>query len=680
MKNINISVKFVPLGLLFLNLISFAPLIPRLGLYWDDWPSLWFLHYYGPGVFPDVFTIDRPAQGWLFILTTGLVGESMVAWQLFGILTRWISCLSLWWVLRLIWPKRIIEATWITFLFAVYPGFNQQYIPITYSHMSIMLSIFLISIATMILAYQKHKWFWPLILFSLSTSAVTMFTLEYFVGLELLRPVILLMISNKDSGKTGKRIVIALKRWLPYLFILIAFFIWRITNKTPRGQVTLLDDLHKNPFTTVADLLKTVISDMYKSSILAWAQTINFQTLLTYRTTIIILVGFLILTAAILTIFFMMRLDSGQKSDQEPDQNIPLRWELQSIFLGIYSLLIGGWPIWATNLKIDLKFPWDRFTLMMMLGASLLLVGLVFLITRNRLQSSIILGIIVGLSVGMHFQTGLTYMRDWNYQKAFFWQLVWRAPEIKPGTVLITSKLPFLYVTDNSLTAPINWTYAPENYTRQMPYGLINIDARLGRNLTSLEEDTPIHQPYRATSFEGSTSQALIMYYSPEHCLKMIDPELDRFWPYKPGFIPEAMHLSDTDLIMIDSEKTAFPPAQVFGAEPEPDWCYYFEKAELARQSEEWDKVAQFGDKALKLEKVYNKKNASELITFIQGYAHVGRWGEAEKLSVEANRHSNIIKDSLCEVWSELAVNTPVSENQRSAIEKINNKLHCNIP
>lgn len=671
----------VPFALLALCIISFGTLIPKLGLYWDDWPSLWFIHFFGPTVFPDVFTTDRPTLGWIFMLTTWLMGESMLAWHLFAIITRWLSGVALWWVLRLIWPRRIIEVTWIAFLFVVYPGFKQQLIPITYSHMFIMLTIFLLSLGTMILAYRKPRWFWPLILTSLFTSAMTLFTLEYYVGLELLRPVILLLTDDKERESFRTRLLLSLKRWLPYIFILLLFLLWRMTNKTPRGQITLLNDLRTNPITTIVDLTRTIFLDIFESSVLAWIQTINPQELLAYRTTILLVIVGIILITSALTIFFMLKLRSDVRTVDVPKQSSPLRWEYQAILLGIYSLIIGGWPIWATNLKMDLFFPWDRFTLMMMLGAALLLVGLVFLITRTRLQSTLILAVIVGLSVGMHFQTGLSYMRDWNFQKAFFWQLVWRAPDIEPGTLLLTSKLPFQYATDNSLTAPLNWTYAPENYTRQMPYGFVNIDARLGNMLSDLEEATPLHQPYRATSFDGSTSQALLIHYSPEICLKVIDPEADRFWPYQPGFIPSAIHLSDRELIITDPEQAARPPIQVFGPEPtHEDWCYFFEKAELSRQKGNWEHVAELGDEALQLDKEFNKKNASELVTYIEGYAHVGRWQDAVGLSTDLVKYSEIMRNPLCNIWKELSQNTSPDEGQRAAIAAINNKLNCDIP
>ena len=84
---------------------------------------------------------------------------------------------------------------------------------------------------------------------------------------------------------------------------------------------------------------------------------------------------------------------------------------MQAIFLGLYALVIAGLPVWVTNLKIALFFPWDRFTMPMMIGASILLVGLIELLTWKRLQSAILVGIAVGIAAGMHFQTALLFAK-----------------------------------------------------------------------------------------------------------------------------------------------------------------------------------------------------------------------------------------------------------------------------
>ncbi len=680
MKNISFSIKTVPIALFFLGLICFALLIPRIGLYWDDWPSLWFYHIFGSTIFPDVFASDRPVQGWLWVLTTGILGESIEAWQLFGIFSRWLSCLAVWWTLRLIWPQRSIEITWIAFLFMVYPGFSQQLIPMTYSHMFLVLAAVFFSFGTMIWAYRKPEWFWPLISISLLTSILSMFTLEYFVGLELLRPVFLWLTLEEGEANFRKRAATVLKRWLPYLLLMAAFLIWRNLQPTPRANILIFDRLRSDPVAAIIELGRTVLQDIFEGSVLAWVQVFNFSKLLVYRRSIILLCAIIVITSSVVTIFYLVKLRSPNELSQETISTSKTRWGIQAIFLGIYALFIAGWPFWVTDLLIDLRFPWDRFTLAMMFGASVLIAGIISLLTKKRITSAIITGVLVGLAVGVHFETGLAYMREWNYQKAFFWQMVWRAPHIQPGTTILTSRLPFKMTTDNSLIAPLNWIYAPDNSSNQMPYLMLNLDGRLNKELSNLEEGEQIQYPYRATHFEGTSSQAILLFYSPEHCLKVINPELDQYWPYQPGFIPDAFGLSNPGLIIGDPETSAQPPASVFGTEPSPDWCYYFEKAELARQFGDWEQAAEYADKALRLDKSFNRKNIAELLTFIEAYAHNGQWDKAVQLSIEANRYPEIMQDSICQSWYRIQINNPVSVKKESALDRIKTKLDCDFP
>ncbi len=257
----------IPAGLLILCALSFGSLIFSLGLYWDDWPSLWFLHFFGPRVFPLAFAADRPVQGWLFVLTTSLVGESLLAWQIFGILTRWLSGLALGWMLVSVWPQRKPQVLWVTVLFLLYPGFMQQYIPITYGHQFLILSLFFFSMGLMVWSVRKPELYWLLTFASLLSALLTMFALEYFYGLELLRPVFLWLalgnvgqvVGQAASLTARQRLWLTLRRWLPY-FILDAFFLaWRLTHSTPRGEVTLFKNLSLAPAATLAELVRTIL-------------------------------------------------------------------------------------------------------------------------------------------------------------------------------------------------------------------------------------------------------------------------------------------------------------------------------------------------------------------------------------------------------------------------------------
>ncbi|MBI3739630.1 MAG: hypothetical protein HY258_11335 [Chloroflexi bacterium] len=60
------------------------------------------------------------------------------------------------------------------------------------------------------------------------------------------------------------------------------------------------------------------------------------------------------------------------------------------------------------------------------------------------------------------------------------------------------------------------------------------------------------------------------------------------------------------------------PPEAVFGPEPEHGWCYYYQKASLARQQGDWNKVAKLGDEALS--QGYYPGDSIEWFPFLQAY------------------------------------------------------------
>jgi hypothetical protein len=681
MKKITFRSWTIPLALLLICLISFGPMLPRLGFYWDDWPSIWFLHFFGPAVFRDSFAIDRPLLAWVFMLTTSVIGESPLAWQVFGLFTRWLSCVVLWWTLRQLWPRQPVQVAWIALLFAVYPGFRQGYISVTYSNVFLVLSIFLFSFGSMLLALRKRRWFWPLMALSVSSSALSAFISEYFIGLELLRPVILWLALKDSVSSKSQRLKKTLLLWSPYLLILVVFLIWRIFfHESPRGRLIIFDQLSAAPIQSLLSLGKTILLDLAEVFALAWAKTVYLPRLSGFSWLPILAYALVVIFAAALTIFYLSRLRDETQLDPSQARKIDKSWARQDILLGLFTLFIAGWPVWVTNLHIELQFAWDRFTLPMMLGASMLLAGLVGLVCRTRRQGAVLIGVAIGLAAGMHFYDGVIFRQEWLAQQAFFWQLAWRAPEIQPGTTLLTSALPFTYYSDNSLTAPLDWTYAPEDSSRQLPYVLMDIEARLGTQFPGFEPGLEINQPYRAASFKGSTSQAVVLFYEPPRCLKVMHPQFDLNLPYKPLYIPEALLLSNPGLIHDDFQQPARPPAPFFGTEPARDWCYYFEKAELASLNEDWPRVVELGEQALKLGKTFTRETASELVPFIRGYAYTGDWEKALDLSLEAYRASEKMQNMLCAHWFFIQGSTLPSAAREAALDQIRDQIQCNLP
>lgn len=676
MKNLLSRSRHFPIALFVLCLVSFGLLIPWLGFYWDDWPSIWFLHFLGPSGFVDVFASDRPLLGRLFWLTTSLMGESTLSWQLFGFTARWLSALALWWTLHMIWSENTREVSYIAILFAVYPGFSQQFISVTYSHVFLIQAIFFVSLGTMVWAILKPNLYWLLTIVSIILATYTMFSLEYFFGLELLRPVLIWIVLGREIKNKRKRLSRSITQWLPYLLIMFIFLFWRIfIQETPRGEVQIFSKLADDPLGGLIDLFQEIGADIFQASALAWGQTLNFLNLKNFGllpTLMYIIVVLVVAAMAFVYLYNYLKENSEGKQDNS-------KWAKEASLVGIYALLVGGWPFWSTNLPIELRFPWDRFTIPMMLGTSLLLVGIIELLIKSRNLKVVIMSVLVGLAVGIHFQNANVYRREWNSQKAFFWQLSWRAPEIEPGTMVLGSELPFIHFSDNSLTAPFNWTYVPDALPTPMPYLIYAIESRLGNELQELSLDQQIVEPYRATYFTGSTSQALVLYHTPPGCVKILDPETDKRLPQKPKYMSEAMDLSNLNLIT-DSDIPVQPPTQIFGPEPEHDWCYYFEKAELARQYRDWVKVVELGDKARSLDTRLYEVNAPELLPYIEGYAHNGDWDIAYELTRQADQLTFRMERILCSTWSRILENTQPSPERLSVVKQIEQEIECALP
>jgi len=699
-KTACISFLWYPIGTLIICFLCFSSLIFALGLYWDDWPSLWFLHTWGPTIFPQAFASDRPVQGWLWVLTTGVLGESILVWQFFGIITRWLSGLALGWSLYQIWPERKRVITWIVILFLVYPGFLQQYIPMTYSHMFIVQAIFFASLGLMVSAIRANDSspstlrYWTLTSFSVLLTIMSWFTLEYFTGLELLRPYFLWVVvstrrgddatdpihNRKNQRSFYSRVKSVLLYWLPFAISGLFFLVWRIHNITPRANVQIIENLAIYPLITIRNLLFTIFQDLYESTFSAWGQTFTYLNTAGLKQSVILAYSIIVIISVVFTILFLLYSKSVSENKGNPTSKSQTKSALSLIALGFYSLFIAGWPIWATDLFIELRFPWDRFTLVMMVGAAILFIGFLELLIRPLLPKIILIGIAVGLAAGAQFHLAMQYRQEWNDEKAFFQQLSWRVPGIKPGTLLLISDMPFSFVTDNSLTAPINWVYAPGNTSTDMSYLLFDLSARVGNRLPNLEQGTVVQETYRVTNFVGSTSQALVLSFIPPRCLKIIDPIADSKLPNKPDWIRVAMHLSRPELIETHASPPAVLPINLFGPEPPPDWCYYFEKAELSAQNGDWDQVIKLATNAFKLNYPITRENAHELVPFIQGYAHLGKWEDAIHLSLEGNHLSDKMQYLLCDVWYGINQTTPSSPEQMATVSNMKKKFNCTFP
>jgi hypothetical protein len=664
----------VPFILLVVAVLCYGLLIPTLGFFWDDFPLSWIYDTYGVEGIERYFSTNRPYWGVLFRLTMPILGDSPWAWQLFGLFWRWMSAVLLWLLLRKVWRGAPQVSLWASLLFLVYPGFQQQHIPIIYGHMFLVFCCYLLSMYLNIWAMTAHsRWRWAGHALALALGLYQMLAMEYFFLLELLRPVVIWLALGGDSMPAHARLKRTMLNWLPYLAAFGGAFIWRMfffSFQTENYRMVFLDRLREEPGAALVQLLVNIGKSLWVVIVQAWGLVFRIPDVASLGLKTTTLTVAVTAVALVLVLCYLLLWSRGRA---EP-LNQKSGWAAGVVGLGVLALLLGGGPSWSIEVLPQLIFALDRFTLPFVLGVSLLLAGLLGWLPLRNWMRLVLVGMLVGLAVGQHFQVSNAYRRDWQTQQRFFWQLAWRIPELEPGTVLMVNDLPVKYYTDNSLTAPLNWYWAPDNQSQEMAYLLWYPQQRLGVRILS-GPDLALNVDYLAAQFHGK-SQYVAVFFQPPACLRVLDPGVD----FDNKMLPEEMQamalLSSTEWIGVEGpEAIDRLPAKLYGEEPPYGWCYYFSMAEIARQQGDWSEVAALGDQAFALGDYPN--DPAERLVFIEGYAHTGSWARAEELSGEVLGITPMMEPVLCHVWARIADETPASAEKEAALERIFNTIDC---
>jgi hypothetical protein len=209
-----------------------------------------------------------------------------------------------------------------------------------------------------------------------------------------------------------------------------------------------------------------------------------------------------------------------------------------------------------------------------------------------------------------------------------------------------------------------------------MSYVFYYPTVRLGRALPELTPGLPVEQNYLAASFTGSTSQVVVIYFQPPGCMRVMDPEVEADIWVVPASLRETLKLATTAPILPSGD--ARPPAEVYGSEPPRNWCYYFEKADLARQERDWESAAALGDQAFALGDYPN--DAMERFPFIEAYAHTGQWKRALELTRDTRDIAPLYAQLGCKLWARIQRETPDEAAQAAAVAEADNLLACEPP
>jgi hypothetical protein len=286
-----------------------------------------------------------------------------------------------------------------------------------------------------------------------------MFMMEYYVGLEVLKPLFLFMVL-KQQGVSNKKAVGKTALFMIPLILILGFYLyWRlvifpvtqISDSSFSNNVFWVSELLKSPAQAVKHLVAMIVTDVRTVFVTSWVDRI-WPADIQYTSKVLwisLILGGIV--GVIFTVFF------GQRKQGAPW--ISARQFIGDQLLGVLIFLAGVMPVWVTLRQISLGKYADRFALAALPGIALLLVSLVWKVASGGRMRNIVLSLILMFSISYQIQTGNVFRKDYEKQQSFYSQLKWRIPVLKEGTAVYSSRDHCRSGSDYSFSMGLNLLY-----------------------------------------------------------------------------------------------------------------------------------------------------------------------------------------------------------------------------
>ncbi len=245
---------------------------------------------------------------------------------------------------------------------------------------------------------------------------------------------------------------------------------------------------------------------------------------------------------------------------------------------------------------------------------------------------------------------------------------------IQPGTAIVTDEEVLGFMGQYAVSLAMITAYQPGDIDTPplwyFPFYYTN------PNVKDFLEGIPLEDGKLTMDFKGNSRQMLLLSYNPElrRCLSILQPQ-----DINLRLVSEDMRQLGTgsDISLIDQTEGREPilPESIYGKQNNKGWCYFFEKADLARQYSQWNEIVRLWDEAQSTGE--RADNGFEYIPFIEGYGHIEDWEQVKLLTRSASRITAGLEPSLCSALDRLAANAPTSQQRDATIKNLKEDLKC---
>ncbi len=571
--------------------LTYLPNIGQVTYFRDDWYYMMDGASAGARVFHEMFSIDRPARGYLFEVLFNLFGTQPLPYHLTSFLWRILGGMGALWLFNLLWPNKHWQATLMAVLFCVYPGYLWWVAGVEYQPMVLSVGLHVFSIAMTIQALREthlpQKLIW--LAGAIISGWAALLLVEYAIGMEVFRWLCIGLVLRQNAAETSKRKLIGkvVRAWAISLAIPIGFLAWRLfifnNVRSDTDVQAQLSGLWHAPLATSLTWALKLIQSTLTVSLRAWLVPF-YDTFLSLEAQKIGL-GVALATAAV--IFTLLAASwikpqklalPGGKADQ---------WALETAVMGILGVMFGLLPVIMANRTVDFE-RFSHYALPASLAGVVFVVGMVNLAQNHRIQKALA-AILVFVAVATGYANSTAAAHEEMVIRQFWQQMVWRAPNIRPGTtLLIYYPLPNNIDVTDSMWGAANLIYYPQT-NDQIP-----VQYTLGADAVTrfVMQDVLIRAQdrdgtYRTHTIPVSYQNTLIITQpSLSSCIHILDHRWPRGSAADNANILVMERYGATNAILPDGNPVM--PAIPFGTESIKTWCYYYEKAELALQEEDW--------------------------------------------------------------------------------------------
>ena len=604
--------------LLITSSVAYLPLVGKLGYYYDDWYLMYSAGAYGPGVFWDIFSIDRPLRALVMIPAYLLFGGSPLYYNLSAYFFRVIGALELLWSLDMLWPGKRPVTTLMSLLFLIYPGFLSQPNAIDYQSHIVSFAAALVSVGLTLKAILSENHI-AKVLCHVTSILLGWFYLgqiEWYISIEFFRWACIFILSSRQGGTLYQKGVRALRWGYPSILIPTIFLAWRLFFfASERGATDVgiqSEQIRLYPIQTIYHWGIQVLQDLFDVMLSAWAIPLSQLTGYIQRWGGILAV---ITVGLILFVFHKLKVGDSQDGSSQFDMH------REALLLGLLTAIAGLIPIAMVNREVIFPY-FSRYSWISSVGVTIFVAMALNSVNGQLLRNGIVAGLCF-ISILTHHANAVKSAQETTLTRNFWWQVSWRVPGMEKGTTLIANNAGVALEEDYFVWGPANLIYYPEKQNNEtiqpgIYASVLNRDSVI-KVLT--RERQKYNNRRNIITYPNHRNILILTRPTSNSCVHVIDGSRPEYSPDEKDSIRMVGPYSEIEHVLTD-EMPHVPPMVVFGPEPPHGWCYYYEKADLARQRGDWDEVSKLGTQAFN--KGFAPEENVEWIPFLQAYAVAG--------------------------------------------------------